>query len=75
MKTPAGYNESMYLNNNNNRFNDKNCHKIFILAAHEDTSLPKESQFRILQKCKEKFECLVNEMLFIKEHNQFKHTN
>ena len=33
-------------------------------TAHEDTSLLKESQFRILKKCQGKFDCLVYEMLF-----------
>ena len=38
-------------------------------TAHGDTSLLKESQFRILKKCKGKSDCLVYEMLFIKERN------
>ena len=38
-------------------------------TAHGDTSLLKESQFRILKKCQGKFDCLVYEMLFIKERN------
>ena len=38
-------------------------------TAHGDTSLLKESQFRILKKCQGKFDCLVHEMLFIKECN------
>ena len=39
------------------------------LEAHGNTSLLKESQFRILRKCQKKFDCLVYEMLFIKERN------
>ena len=39
------------------------------LEAHGNTSLLKESQFRILRKCQRKFDCLVYEMLFIKERN------
>ena len=39
------------------------------LEAHGNTSLRKESQFRILRKCQRKFDCLVYEMLFIKERN------
>ena len=38
-------------------------------TAHRDTSLLKESQFCILKKCQGKFDCLVYEMLFIKERN------
>ena len=38
-------------------------------TAHGDTSLLKESQFRILKKCQGKFDCLVYGMLFIKERN------
>ena len=38
-------------------------------TAHEDTSLLKESQFRILKKCQGKFDCLIYEMLFIKKRN------
>ena len=38
-------------------------------TAHGDTSLLKESQFRILKKCQGKLDCLVYEMLFIKERN------
>ena len=38
-------------------------------TVHGDTSLLKESQFRILKKCQGKFDCLVYEMLFIKERN------
>ena len=38
-------------------------------TAHWDTGLLKESQFRILKKCQGKFDCLVYEMLFIKERN------
>ena len=29
----------------------------------------KESQFRILKKCQGKFDCLIYEMLFIKQRN------
>ena len=39
------------------------------LEAHGNTSLLKESQFCILRKCQRKFDCLVYEMLFIKERN------
>ena len=38
-------------------------------TAHGDTSLLKESQFRILKKCQGKFDCLIYEMLFIKKQN------
>ena len=38
-------------------------------TAHGDTSLLKESQFRILKKCQGKFDCLVYEMLFMKERS------
>ena len=38
-------------------------------TAHGDTSLLKESQFRILKKCQGKFDCLIYEMLFIKKRN------
>ena len=38
-------------------------------TAHGDTSLLKESQFRILKKYQGKFDFLVYEMLFIKERN------
>jgi len=34
-----------------------------LLEAHGDISLLNESQFRILQKCQGKFDCLVYEML------------
>ena len=40
-----------------------------LLEAHGDSSLLKESQFRILRKCQGKFDCLVYEMLCIKERN------
>ena len=39
------------------------------LTAHEDTSPLKESHFRILKRCPEKFDRLVYEMLFIKQRN------
>ena len=38
-------------------------------TVHEDTSLLKESQFSILKKYQGKFNCLLYEMLFIKQHN------
>ena len=38
-------------------------------AAYGDTSLLKESQFRILKKYQGKLDCLVYEMLFIKQRN------
>ena len=38
-------------------------------AAYGDTSLPKESQFRVLKKCQGKLDCLVHEMLFIEQRN------
>ena len=38
-------------------------------TAHGDTSLLKESQFRILKTCQGKFDCLVYEMLFIEKRN------
>ena len=40
-----------------------------LLEAHGDKSLLNESQFRILRKCQGKFDCLVYEMLCIKERN------
>ena len=36
------------------------------LEAHSNNNLLKESQFRVLRKCQGKFDCLVFEMLFIK---------
>ena len=49
-------------------------HKNFAIGkhfstAHGDASLLKESQFRILKKCQGKFDCLIHEMLFIKQRN------
>ena len=38
-------------------------------TARGDTSLLKESQFRILKKCQGRFDCLVYEMLFNKVRN------
>ena len=38
-----------------------------LLEAHSDKNLLNEGQFRVLKKCHEKFDCLVYEMLFIKE--------
>ena len=38
-------------------------------AAYGDTSLLKESQFRILKKYQGKLDCLVYEMLFLKQRN------
>ena len=38
-----------------------------LLEAHSDKNLLNEGQFRVLEKCHEKFDCLVYEMLFIKE--------
>ena len=39
-----------------------------LLEAHSDCkNLLNEGQFRVLKKCHEKFDCLVYEMLFIKE--------
>ena len=42
-----------------------------LLAAHGGKNLLKESQFRVLRKCQGKFDCLVFEMLWIKnlKHN------
>ena len=37
--------------------------------AHGDTSLLKATQFRNLKTCIGKFDCLVYDMLFIKERN------
>ena len=37
------------------------------LEAHSDKNLLNEGQFRILKKCHGKFDCLIYEMLFIKE--------
>ena len=37
------------------------------LDAHGDENLVNEDQFRVLKKCQGKFDCLVYEMLFIKE--------
>ena len=39
------------------------------LEAHGSSCQLNEKQFRILRKCRSKFECLVYEMLFIKERN------
>ena len=38
-----------------------------LLDAHGDKNLINEDQFRVLKKCHGKFDCLVYEMLFIKE--------
>ena len=38
-----------------------------LLEAQSDKNLLNEGQFRVLKKCHEKFDCLVYEMLFIKE--------
>ena len=38
-----------------------------LLTVHGDKNLLNEAQFRILKKCHGKFDCLVYEMLFIKE--------
>ena len=38
-----------------------------LLEVHGDKNLLNEGQFRVLKKCHEKFDCLVYEMLFIKE--------
>ncbi|CAH3168763.1 unnamed protein product, partial [Pocillopora meandrina] len=43
-------------------------HKNFAIARG-NTNLPKESQFRILKNCQGKFDCLIFEMLFIKQRN------
>ena len=40
-----------------------------LVEAHGQLGNLKESQFRILRKCQTKFECLIYEMLFIKEIN------
>jgi len=40
-----------------------------LVEAHGQLGNPKESQFRILRKWQTKFECLIDEMLFIKEIN------
>ena len=40
-----------------------------LVEPHRQLGNPKESQFRILRKCQTKFECLIYEMLFIKEIN------
>ena len=40
-----------------------------LLEAHGDINLLNKSQFQILQKCQGKFDCLVYEMLRIKERN------
>ena len=40
-----------------------------LVEAHGQLGNPNESQFRILRKCQTKFECLIYEMLFIKEIN------
>ena len=37
-----------------------------LLEAHGSKNLLKESQFRVLRKCQGKFNCLVFEMLWIK---------
>ena len=38
-----------------------------LLEAHGDKNLLNEGQFRVLEKCHGKFDCLVYEMLFIQE--------
>ena len=38
-----------------------------LLEAHGDKNLLNEGQFRVLKKCRGKFDCLVYEMLFIQE--------
>ena len=38
-----------------------------LLEVHGDKNLLNEGQFRVLKKCHEKFDCLVYEMLVIKE--------
>ena len=38
-----------------------------LLEVHGDKNLVNENQFRVLKKCHGKFDCLVYEMLFIKE--------
>ena len=38
-----------------------------LLDAHGDKNLINEDQFRVLKKCHGKFDCLVYEMLLIKE--------
>ena len=40
-----------------------------LLEAHGRKNLLKESQFRVLRKCQGKFDCLVFEMLWIKNLN------
>ena len=45
------------------------CSEQAIFIALEDTSLLKDSQFRILKKCQGKFNCFVYEMLFIMQRN------
>jgi len=40
-----------------------------LVEVHGQLGNPKESQFRILCRCQTKFECLIYEMLFIKEIN------
>ena len=39
------------------------------MTAHGVTNLLKESQFLILKKCQGNFDCIVYEMLFIKQRN------
>ena len=39
----------------------------YLLQVHRDKNLLNEDQFRVLKKCHGKFDCLVYEMLFIKE--------
>ena len=39
----------------------------YFLEAHGDENRLNEGQFRVLKKCHGKFDCLVYEMLFIKE--------
>jgi len=39
----------------------------YSLEVHSDKNLLSEGQFRFLKKCHGKFDCLVYEMLFIKE--------
>ena len=41
--------------------------RLLEFKAHGDKNLLNEGQFRVLKKCRGKFDCLVYEMLFIQE--------
>ena len=46
---------------------DKRLVSFYVSQAHGDKKLMNDGQFRVLKKCRRKFDCLVYEMLFFKE--------